>query len=217
MTTKKAVLLYYSIIGLDLDEIKNLQTDYNDLNQLYPYEYKLPKSSQTLSLEFLKIMTKFGENFEDDEYSQIQKDKYLESVLEIINASTSLNLLEASDENCELHFERLNRILFIALKTINNMQIEEVIDFADLIKKQDSKRIFDTIKEYNELSLLVYLGMNPNNDIEDYKMFESDTSSFVSPIKLINLITDNYYSKTDYKANNNPFRRVSYQKTIGNK
>ncbi len=62
------------------------------------------------------------------------------------------------------------------------------------------------------LSLLVYLGLNPN-DISDYEMFESEKPTEISTEKFIEHVENNVYIKTKYDAEEGIFKRLSFTKS----
>ena len=128
------------------------------------------------------------------EYQQAYREAYLG----ILKTATNLNLTNPKKPNYLLDYLRLDTIIYTILTIMNNKSTEEVINLYNYIENKDVKKILESSKIYDILSLLVYLGMNPNSDIADYKIFEENKYDKISRERLMKLVNDNVYAKTNY-------------------
>ena len=123
---------------------------------------------------------------------------YSKAYLGILKTATNLNLTNPKKPNYLLDYLRLDTIIYNILTIMNNISTEEVIKLYNYIENKDVKKILESSKRYDILSLLVYLGMNPNSDIADYKIFEKNKYDKISRGRLMKLVNDNVYTKTNY-------------------
>lgn len=130
---------------------------------------------------------------------------YSKAYLGILKTATNLNLTNPKKPNYLLDYLRLDTIIHIILTIMNNISTEEVIKLYNDIENKDAINILESSKRYGTLSLLVYLGMNPNSDIADYKMFEENKYDKISIKRLKKIINDNAYAKTNYDVTEGSF------------
>lgn len=213
-----SVLFYYNILGIDLKDIdiNNIETRFRNLGDLTPsalYQY-LPKSSSEIDTQVILLFERLCTEFGYSNQSKMMQQFYYRSVIGILNTVTSLNLVPDDDTNYLLHFERLNSILIHALMSINSLEINHLIEFFNLIRKNDLENI---IKKFMStipvLSLLTILALNPNPNSNDYTIFESNSST-ISTEKLVSLAMSPIDAKPNFKPNTNAFKRLSYTQSI---
>jgi len=209
------ILEYYNVMGLDLTYIdsKNIENEVRDLSELrldIAYEV-LPSSSIKVAEGFESFLDKMCCDFGYDEESLKLKNEYYSSVIGILNAVTSLNLIPSESEDYLLHFERINSILRIVLDEIYYTPTEEVIAFAKLLGEGKVRGLTILTNTLKVTSLLAILALNSNNDIPDYEMFASEESSQIDGEKLISLVKNNLGSKyVKYALHRHTFNRPSY-------
>lgn len=210
-----AILMYYNIVGVDSRDIdiNQIGEEVSELEYLSPgNQCYLTHSSERLDeamQSFLRTMcTSFGYSIEDEQL----KMQYYKAYMGIVNITTNLNLIPENSSNYKLHFERLNSILLVVLNSLNSMTIMEVIEFYELIKKNSLRGIMDWYKNYCELILITMLGMNNDSNIEDYKMFEENSSN-IDDERLIGIF-NGIKLGDNLKIKEHNFRRLSYRKSL---
>lgn len=207
---------YYNIMGLDLNLINNasVETEVRDLEELRPdiaYEV-LPESSIEVASLYEEIIRKLCSDFGYSEEEINLKTKYYNSVIGILNTVTSLNLIPEISEDYLLNFHRVNSILQLVLREINNAQVEEVITFANFLGEGKARELSRISNALRYTPLFAILALNSNNDIPDYEMFVSDESSQIDVEKLLSLVKNNLNSKYEKHKLRIVFNRPSYLK-----
>lgn len=220
--SKSTLAMYYNIVGVDLKDINFdfVPTKASYLDKISPfnngYDY-LPQSSLAVDNEMQIFLERMCTEFGYDEYSLQKKEAYFNAVICILHTITNLNIINEANFDYELYFERINGILIMALQSINSLSVEEVIYFGYLIKCQNTREILThgaNIEKVKSLSILTYLALNPNSDIPDYEMYESNKSTKINVEKLMEIINKNLYSKTDHNMPTAGFVRPGYEKPI---
>jgi len=209
-----SILGYYNLLGLDLNYInaEDINAEVRCISELRPdIAYKvLPKSSMEVAKEFELFLEEICCSFAYSEEGLTLKTMYYNSVIGILNAITSLNLIPEESEDYLLNFERVNSILKPVLAEINSSSIEDVIEFAKCLGKGEIIKLLHETNTFKFTALLAVLALNPNRDIPDYEMFSNDKSSQFDVKKLLDLVEKNVCSKYEKYALNLVFKRPSY-------
>ncbi len=207
--SEPTLLLYYNIVGVDLRSIdlSNIETEgryLEDLSPLNNHTY-LPASSylvdEQMQILLERLCTEFGYGCEH------KQEVFFKSIMGIMHAVTNINIIDGAKDDFATYFERLNTIIIAVLREINSLQAVEVMGFFRLIKNKKLRDILDCTKVCPTLALLAYLGLNPDSEINDYIIFDGNNLNYE---KLVNLINEKAYFKTDYEADTSPFMRPNF-------
>lgn len=213
-----SILEYYNIMGLDLKliNVESIETEVDNVEELRPdIVYKvLPQSSIEVASLYEEIIRKICSNFGYSEEEINLKTKYYNSVIGILNAVTSLNLIPEISEDYLLNFHRVNSILQLVLREINCAQVEDVITFANFLGEGKARELASISNALRYTPLFAILALNSNNNIPDYKMFVSDESSQIDAEKLLSLVKNNLSSKYEKYKLHRVFNRPSYLKCL---
>lgn len=209
-----SVLFYYNILGIDIREIdlNYIETEVENLEELTPAAvyYSLPKTSKDIDYQMHILLGTLCTSFGYSEEGELFKENYYRSVIGILNTVTSLNLLQEESCNYTLHFNRLNYIINQTLISINSLSPDRVIRFYKLILNHDIKSILKLASILPILSLLTCLALAPNQENNDYDMFD-ENSSEIDLEKLSKLVTKNSSKEIDFMPNSDQFMRLSYK------
>lgn len=209
-----SILEYYNIMGLDLKliNVESIETEVDNVEELRPdIVYKvLPESSIEVASLYEEIIRKICSDFGYSDEAEALKITYYNSIIGILNAVTSLNLIPEGSKDYILNFYRVNSILQLVLREINYAQVEEVITFANFLGEGKARELTSISNALDYTSLFAILALNYNNNIPDYKMFESDKSSQIDAEKLLSLVKDNLSSKYEKYKLHRVFNRPSY-------
>ena len=155
-------------------------------------------------MQFTKATCHMCGGFVSPEAYEYQQ-AYSKAYLGILKTATNLNLTNPKKPNYLLDYLRLDTIIYTILTIMNNISTEEVIKLYNDIENKDVKKILESSIRYDILSLLVYLGMNPNSDIADYKIFEENKYDKIPRERLMKFVNDNAYAKTNYDVTEGSF------------
>lgn len=208
--SKKLLLNYYNILGIDVNKLdaSQLETENGTLEDFTPSEiYYLPESSRILNQYLLDIIYKMCNEFSED--NRELQAQYYEAISGILNTTTSLNLLEPDSTDEHLLFERLNVIILLTLKSFQSFDVTHVIALWEHIFNSDYNAALQYINTDFYVGSFLYLAMNPNSDIEDYKMFKPGTS-LIDINTLKKLVLSNIHKNDEFKGSSIPFIRCPH-------
>ena len=218
----EALREWYNVVGADEFDYYLIEPEQEarDLYELSPlgnlisyknagYEVVIPNGLLSTEIDneymqFTKATCDICGVFVSPEAYEYQQ-AYSKAYLGILKTATNLNLTNPKKPNYLLDYLRLDTIIYTVLTIMNNISTEEAIELYNDIENKDAIKILESSKRYDILSLLVYLGMNPNSDIADYKIFEENKYDKIPRERLMKFVNDNAYAKTNYDVTEGSF------------
>lgn len=242
--SKNLLKTWYNTVGIDFEEVNFNNIDTSSISDLYyvsptyMFESLSPNACEIdeqykIFVERLCEICGIRHTHKDEELQEAYERAYMG----ILKAVTKLNLIPEDSENYMLHYLRLDTIILLALKLMNNMSIEEIIKFFSLLETQQYNEILRRCKKYDYLSMLVYLAIHSNDDLPDYVIFKDATSYEISVDNFCKLLADSINESRNYDVTERqfnlsfdccsgtqiitffedlsmPFERVSFSKTL---
>lgn len=214
--SKTMIFQYYNLIGIEipLEYLEHMETEYRYLEDMSPFS-KIEVFSKT-SLEIDKQMQVFINrmctSFGYDVAQDLLKQRYYDSFMGILKATTCLNLM--GKDNYALLFERINSVMVKVLEEINAMSIDETCLLYGCIRNADIMGMRRLIRRCPYTALFSMLAVINNSNIADYRMFANAESSAIDLNNLTNLVRDNLNTSKQYTDDELPLFRLSYLKSL---
>lgn len=214
--SKAMIFQYYNLIGIEipLEYLEHMETEYRYLEDVSPFSKidVFSKSSLEIDKQMQIFINKMCTYFGYDITQEYLKQRYYESFMGILKATTCLNLMDK--DNYTLLFERVNSIMVKVLEEINAMSVEETCVLYGCIKNADIMGMRRLLRRCPYTALFSMLAVNNNPNTEDYRMFANDESSAIDLNNLTNLICDNLNTSKQYTTDEAPLFRLSYLKSL---
>lgn len=209
------VKLYYRVVGIDDSKVDYEKINLNvkmiedispvilfNLNDMLSYQLD---DNMILLLEKIAMCT-------------INQEDYLKSVNVILKAVSNLNLIDNDLEDYVLYFKRLSYLLNVVISELNALSIENTIR----LRKAIDSGSYDNIDSFSyivpNISHILLLSMNPNNNISDYQIYKDKFGFNNKEINLrlgevFKLISQNKWDVSNLKFDETSFNRLSLEKS----
>ena len=210
--SKNLLKTWYNTVGIDFEEVNFDNIDTSSISDLYyvsptyMFESLIP-NARAIDEQYKIFVERVCEIcgiYHTPKDEELQED-YERAYIGILKAVTNLNLIPEDSENYILQYLRLDTIILLALQLMNNMSIEEIIEFFSLIETEQYYEILKRCKKYDYLSMLVYLAIHSNDAVPDYVMFKDATSHEISTDNFCKLFADSINGSRDYDVTETQF------------
>lgn len=137
------------------------------------------------------------------------------AVMEILNVSTSIDLIPPDSSNEELRYSRLSKILNQVLREISGLDISDIEIFALMVEQGNLLEILSFRERCPLTTMLLILALSSDKEFKDYEIFRDETDNF-SLVKLLDIPKlaivhpEGIVTDEDIESMARPFKRMSY-------